>query len=510
MSVSHILGLNPAGKKVEKVAIDSLPTGTVANDSVTNAKAANMASGTIKGRASAGAGDPEDLTAAQARAILNVADGATANSTDAVLKNRANHTGTQLASTISDFAEAVDDRTAALLTAGNNVTITYNDATGQIVVDASAVASGNFNPGGTGAVQRAQDVKLRELGVSVLDYGADPTGVAASDTAFTNAANAAATYGMRTVYIPAGTYRLNAQWYMDKPLRWIGAGRDLTIINSYYTADHAVELVGDGGTDFITLESFQIRGMATHGANLHGVRLAFKSRWYSVYVRGFTNDGIWMDTLSGGASGAVFFAHLNDVWSKFNGRDGIRIRAGANACIFTNCDFSSNGSYGLHHLTDGFATYGNVIIGGQCSYNGSYGYYFESGTDVQAYGLYAEQNGCSTPGNNGTAYATTSVDFYIGDNISRSHINIGTLFSSSLTHVRAPSRGLNDGCAVYQGGRRIFSSTSYTVPTESTAVPSVSTANATDLATCITLANQLKSTLNDLLSSLRTGSTIAP
>jgi hypothetical protein len=45
---------------------------TVANDAVTNAKAANMAQATIKGRASgAGTGDPTDLTGTQATAILD-------------------------------------------------------------------------------------------------------------------------------------------------------------------------------------------------------------------------------------------------------------------------------------------------------------------------------------------------------------------------------------------------------------------------------------------------------
>jgi hypothetical protein len=44
---------------------------SIADDAVTNAKLANMASGRIKGRVTSGTGDPEDLTAAQATSLLN-------------------------------------------------------------------------------------------------------------------------------------------------------------------------------------------------------------------------------------------------------------------------------------------------------------------------------------------------------------------------------------------------------------------------------------------------------
>ena len=47
---------------------------------------------------------------------------------------RANHTGTQLAATVSDFAEAVDDRVAALLVQGANITLTYNDASNTLTI----------------------------------------------------------------------------------------------------------------------------------------------------------------------------------------------------------------------------------------------------------------------------------------------------------------------------------------------------------------------------------------
>lgn len=51
------------------------PSPTIANDAVTNAKLANMANGTIKGRTTAGTGDPEDMTGAQATALLSAVVG---------------------------------------------------------------------------------------------------------------------------------------------------------------------------------------------------------------------------------------------------------------------------------------------------------------------------------------------------------------------------------------------------------------------------------------------------
>ena len=45
---------------------------TISNDVVSNAKLANMATQTIKGRTTAGTGDPEDLTAAQARSVIGI------------------------------------------------------------------------------------------------------------------------------------------------------------------------------------------------------------------------------------------------------------------------------------------------------------------------------------------------------------------------------------------------------------------------------------------------------
>lgn len=54
--------------------------GTIANDAVINAKLANMVQATIKGRqAGSGTGDPEDLTASQARTALGLGTAALVN-----------------------------------------------------------------------------------------------------------------------------------------------------------------------------------------------------------------------------------------------------------------------------------------------------------------------------------------------------------------------------------------------------------------------------------------------
>lgn len=84
---------------------------------------------TIIGRSSGGGSDIDALTASEVRTLINVANGATANSSDATLLNRANHTGTQLASTISDFSTAV---AATAAVTANTAKVTNATHTGDV------------------------------------------------------------------------------------------------------------------------------------------------------------------------------------------------------------------------------------------------------------------------------------------------------------------------------------------------------------------------------------------
>lgn len=88
------------------VKLEEVATGDIVANAVTNAKLAQVATSTIKGRRSSGTGAVEDLTAAQVREIINVSDGA--------------------------------DKTSSVIEAAANVTIADDDAV--VVIDASASA----------------------------------------------------------------------------------------------------------------------------------------------------------------------------------------------------------------------------------------------------------------------------------------------------------------------------------------------------------------------------------
>lgn len=71
-----------------------------------------------------------------------------------------------------------------------------------------------YDQGATGAVNRPISLKLAET-LSILDFGADPTGSADSTTAIQNAINTAATQGASTgngnvVYFPPGLYKISS------------------------------------------------------------------------------------------------------------------------------------------------------------------------------------------------------------------------------------------------------------------------------------------------------------
>jgi hypothetical protein len=92
------------------------------------------------------------LSATDKTKLDGIASGATVNATDAALRDRSTHTGTQLASTISDLQEAVQDVVGAFVVQGSGITVTYNDGANTLTIAAT---------GGTGT----PDFILQSYGV---------------------------------------------------------------------------------------------------------------------------------------------------------------------------------------------------------------------------------------------------------------------------------------------------------------------------------------------------------
>ena len=88
-----------------------LPTAGIVNNAVTNAKAAQMVASTIKGRVTASTGDPEDMTAAQARSIIEAAAPSVVTITGSTTLTKAAHQGKRLYCTTGALNLTVDNST---------------------------------------------------------------------------------------------------------------------------------------------------------------------------------------------------------------------------------------------------------------------------------------------------------------------------------------------------------------------------------------------------------------
>ena len=166
-----------------------------------------------------------------------------------------------------------------------------------------------FLPEGTGAVSRSVQAKLRDT-VSVLDFGADNTGATDSSAAF----QAAYETG-KAVWIPAGTYLLDAtvdctttssDVFTPGP-RFIGEGLGLVTINT--SVDGPAFLVTTDTTLKFQLggqfSGFKLQKTGTPAASI-GIylRRAYNFLIEDVWIYGMSSDGIQVYMTEGDADGS--------------------------------------------------------------------------------------------------------------------------------------------------------------------------------------------------------------
>jgi len=155
----------------EKTKLSGIATGATANSSDATLLARANHTGTQSADTITDGTTNKAFTAAEKTKLSGVATGATANDTDANLKNRANHTGTQTASTISDFNTAADARVSS----GISTHVAASDPHAQYQKESEkGSANGYAELDATGKVPSGQLPSFVDDVIEVANYAALP------------------------------------------------------------------------------------------------------------------------------------------------------------------------------------------------------------------------------------------------------------------------------------------------------------------------------------------------
>ena len=124
----------------DKLAANAVVTGSIVNDAVTFAKQQNISTSRVLGRVSSSTGNVEELTAANIRTLINVADGATNVTNTTQLTNGAGF----ITATLTN--EQVQDIVGGMVTGNteSGITVTYQDGDGTLDFSVASQTDENF------------------------------------------------------------------------------------------------------------------------------------------------------------------------------------------------------------------------------------------------------------------------------------------------------------------------------------------------------------------------------
>jgi hypothetical protein len=285
----------------------------------------------------------------------------------------------ELAATNSETAAGVS--AAAALVSETNAAA--SEAAVADTVAALAASSGASLIGtiqsGTGAVARTAQAEFRDT-VKLIQYGADPTGVADSSTALINAMAALPASG-GTIYAGRGDFLISANVPFTKKINLIGEG-----FSEAYPSDSATRFVKAAtlnGTAFtITgggciFEKFTLDGDTGNGGDgivVDGTRATLRN--VAVFRQG--NDGIRIGKDAAGGNSNVW--RLDQVISRDNIRHGVNVDSNgqnANSGCATGLSCANNGDSGLYVNKSA----ANTFINSHLETNIKYGMYADSSSN---------------------------------------------------------------------------------------------------------------------------------
>lgn len=244
-----------------------------------------------------------------------------------------------------------------------------------------------FLQAGTGAVARTVQSKLRDT-VSVLDFGADPTGATSSTAAIQAALTAGAG---KAVYFPAGSYSINAALSVPANTYVYGQSGTATVTQATGAGTDAFSLAGDG----ITIDGLKIVGpnsgagsaVRADSRNNPTIKNCQVQNWlYGIQLRGCKNSTVTGNKMWGGTYNASSASDIIIFGSA---------AAPSNRTIITNNFCLSNTDNGIFVDTNSgdreTIIQGNVVV--TCS---------DNGVDERADGSNYRRNGIIVGYNGGT------------------------------------------------------------------------------------------------------------
>ena len=203
----------------------------------------------------------------------------------------------------SSYAYVETNSTTVTFTAGLHVGALVKFTTVQTqsagATDASQVS---YTPAGTGAVATTVQAKLRES-VSVLDFGADPTGVADS----TDEIQAALTTG-QSVFFPDGTYKVTGTLTYNSYV--FGNNPRNVVINYTGTGYCFAHTANDGQTDLgISGLQINVSGVGASGIGLGDTAASLgsyylRAHYSNLYIYGDGSEGSIGMAIVQGAAGS--------------------------------------------------------------------------------------------------------------------------------------------------------------------------------------------------------------
>jgi hypothetical protein len=328
----------------------------------------------------------------------------------------------------------VNSGTPARLYVNSDYSIQVQNRNGSVVYSAPAATerlSGvvieisstdvSFLQAGTGAVTRTAQAKMRDV-VSVLDFGADPTGVSDSRAAFQSAVTAVIAAGRGTVYVPDGTYLINGTTSSDSFLNGV-----LIPWDNNYDLRPYLRIVGDGGVTINAgSNNMVVFRVSTTFVEISGICIDGNSK------TNVTGIGVWPEntgnvTLAAPVSQSYFVSHSVTIKNCSLGMDfqpGVTDTSNRQSGCFYHAVYNYHGNTNTQHLvfsypydynTSPSATNQNYTTRAgfyNCSFvNGNVGVYAKGVGDIYFYNTSIELIN-STSNVRGTAPLATPTGLY--------------------------------------------------------------------------------------------------